>query len=324
MESEVARLAREFKDAVVAGSDDVITELVKRWLGVEQALEGEILALIEAYVESGEVFPSDSALFRDERFLALMAQVQGEINRFARATDPIVERSQFDTANQGLVDAGSLIGVADVTFSRLPVEAVQNIVSIARAGKPLGDLLQARYPLTAQAVATQLINGVALGYNPRKTARLIVQNGLSQGLNHTLLVARDQQLRAYKQASLQAYRASGVVRGYHRLAAKNRRTCLSCLQDDGNFYPLDEDMPQHPQCRCTRVPALIDAPPPVWTTGREWFDVQPEATQRKMMGNRRFEAWQKKKFTFDDLTKIHQNPTWGASNQVTPLRELLS
>jgi len=174
-------------------------------------------------------------LARLQRYVRLLAQVQAEIEKYTgKVAEPVIQKLQNDSAYAGLQHALSLIdatitsGGGDAigfTFDRLGVEAVQNIVSVAGAGKPLGDLLQAAYPLVANGITDKLIEGTALGWNPRKTARSIIADGLSQGLNHILLVSRDQQIRSYREASRQQYAKSGIQQ-YRRLAAKQSRTCF--------------------------------------------------------------------------------------------------
>jgi SPP1 gp7 family putative phage head morphogenesis protein len=146
---------------------------------------------------------------------------------------------------------------------------------------------------------------------------------IGMSLQHVLLVARDQQNRAYRTASLQQYRQSGVVTGYRRLAAKNDRTCAACLALDGREYPTDELMPLHPQDRCTMVPTVRGLPPVPYETGETWFNRQSETVQRDILGPGRYEAWQAGRFAFADLASVRENDVWGASAQVTPLRELV-
>lgn len=212
-----------------------------------------------------------------QRYVRLLAQTQAEIERFTGQTaTPVIEQLLADSATAGLqnslalIDAAVSSGGGDIInfgFDRLGVEAVQNIVAIAGAGKPLGDLLQAAYPLAAGGITDRLIYGTAVGWNPRKTARAIIQDGLAQGLNHILLVSRDQQVRAVREAGRQQYLKMGVT-AYRRLAAKQAgRTCLACLVLDQSVWPSEELMPLHPQDRCL-------APGQVVTTRRGLIPIE--------------------------------------------------
>jgi SPP1 gp7 family putative phage head morphogenesis protein len=168
-----------------------------------------------------------------------------------------------------------------------------------------------------------LINGVALGWNPRKTARAM-REGLQAGaLQRSLVIARTEQLRAYRTATLETYRQSGVVVGYKRLAAKSARTCIACLMADGTFYPLEESFEEHPNGRCTLVPVVKGRPAPEWETGRTWFERQPADVQRGILGPAAFEAWQAGAIRLEDLVERHEHPVWGGSLGQRSLRSLL-
>jgi hypothetical protein len=43
-------------------------------------------------------------------------------------------------------------------------------------------------------------------------------------------------------------------------------------------------------------------PPAISETGEEWFSKQPEAMQRQMMGQAKYQAWIDGKFSFDKLS----------------------
>lgn len=174
-------------------------------------------------------------LARLQRYIRLLEQVRQEFEKYTGQTArPIIETLKNDAALSGIQQALTMIdatissaggSAVDLTFDRLGIEAVQNITAIAGAGKPLGDLLQAAYPLAANGITNELLYGTATGRNPRETARKIIADGLSQGLDHILLVARDQMIRSYREASRQQYEKAGIQQ-YRRLAAKQSRTCL--------------------------------------------------------------------------------------------------
>jgi hypothetical protein len=204
-------------------------------------------------------------LYRLQRMQELLAQTQEQISRFTRLAGNQLETLQTEAARQGLNNAMDLMeqaaGGEDVRLllrlDRLNVEAAENIAALARGGRPLASLLERTYPAASAGMIEQLIRGVALGINPRETTRRILREGLAQGLNHVLLVTRDQQIRAYREASRQQYQNSRMVVRYRRLAAKQPgRTCLACLALDGTVYEKDELMPLHPQDRCVMIPII--------------------------------------------------------------------
>jgi len=142
-------------------------------------------------------------------------------------------------------------------------------------------------------------------------------DGLSDGLNHLLLVTRDQYNRAHRLAALETYRRSGVVTGYVRRCARQAgRTCVACIALDGQFYPLSEPFEEHAQGRCVPIPSVRDVNYDSLGAGRTWFEGLSEDEQIATMGRGRWEAWKDGRLTWDTMVRRTEHPTWGPS--VTP------
>lgn len=75
---------------------------------------------------------------------------------------------------------------------------------------------------------------------------------------------------------------------------------------------------------CTLTPTVTGFAPVQWQKGPDWFMQQSPETQRKMLGNGRYNAWKDGRFDLDQLVQHRNNATWGDSLQVTPLRDLLN
>lgn len=69
----------------------------------------------------------------------------------------------------------------------------------------------------------------------------------------------------------------------------------------------------------------IDAPEPEYTpqSGREWFEQQPEAVQRKILGAGKWQAWKDGLFDLDDIPRVTHSTVWGDSWTPKPLYKLL-
>lgn len=326
----VVELAHEFQRELLERETQATLDMAEAWLDVEQSLEADMVALAEQLIEEhqGEQL-SEAALMRLQRSQALFVETLDQVGRYGGYVAQEIDAIQEVNALAGIQDAATLTQATAsyfevaIRFDILPIEAVENIVSIARAGRPLGDLMQRAYPQSANGLISLLIEGTAKGRNPRETARLAIQKGLSQGLNEFLAVARDQQIRAYRTAALQQYQRSGVVRGYQRLAAKNDRTCVACLALDGQEQQTDELMPLHRQDRCTVIPMLKRLPAVQFETGEEWFRQQSPELQKKIMGPGRYEAWKGGKFEFRQMATLGEDRVWGPVAQVTPLKDLV-
>jgi hypothetical protein len=151
-----------------------------------------------------------------------------------------------------------------------------------------------------------------------------MMTGVDSGLDRMLTIARTEQIRVYREGSLGTYRQSGLVSGFRRLSARQERTCIACLIDDGTFYEVADEFEDHINGRCMIVPVQFgqEDNPLGRETGREWFEKLDEDTQARIMGQGKFEAWKNGEFGLDDLVKRTPNETWGASIGAKSLAEL--
>lgn len=62
---------------------------------------------------------------------------------------------------------------------------------------------------------------------------------------------------------------------------------------------------------------------PITQTGENWFNEQDEDTQRRVMGDSKWEAWNDGKFEFNQLSKEHENDIYGMMRGSVSLKELL-
>ena len=325
------RVMHEFKRALLAYEEAQIARMVKAWMTVDRALAADIRTLAEEIARlrsAGEVV-TEARLYRLSRYQSLVAQIQAEIARYERHAAQIILAGEERLVQLGLSQAQGAIRAMYQTFgvrgafNRVPVRAVEYLVGLTADGGPLFGVLQQRAltPAAIEGLTNTLIEAVARGWNPRKTARMM-QDGVAGGLQKALVIARDQQLRAYRMASDQQYRESGVVSGKRRVAAKDGRTCLACLAMDGELIPVGMEMYDHTQGRCTAIPVVEGLPALSWQYGPQWFETLSAAKQRAMMGPGRYELWREGKFEFRDLATPTYDPVWGRGLAVTPLAQL--
>lgn len=326
-EPEVVRKIRAFRTALLASDAVQQQEMVGRWLSIEQGLEADLERMASDFLDrlnSGKSV-SREALLQMGRYHDLLRQVRSEVYGFADYANASITEKQLEFGIRAIDNSLQLIQSQriDLLFSRLPVEAIEAMAGLASDGSPLLDLLRKTWADSADGLTKQLLRGMALGWNPRKTAREM-QKGMASGLNRSFNIARTEQLRVYREATRQQYQASGVVRGYKRIAAKQARTCPACLMADGRFYRLNQIMEEHPSGRCGLVPIVDGAPDVTWQLGRDWFREQDESTQRKILGRGRFNAWTEGRFDLDELAITKRNDTWGDSIQSKPLKDLIA
>lgn len=325
-DSQVIVQMRQWKAALLQGEQAQMREMATRWLGVEQRLHSQMdalaLQMVNTHRDGGTV--SQGTLFQEERYQELLSQLTDELDRYSEYANRTISDRQRQLARLGIRQAAQAITTQGVRagFARLPIEAVENLVGLSGNGSPLRNLLVASWPLSADAITQELINGVALGLNPRQVARNMAR-GMERSLDRMMVIARTEQLRVYRETNRQSYIASGVVTSYKRLATHDGSVCAACLMDESTEYELNEEMPEHPQGRCALVPMVAGVKQPTWKAGADWFVEQPDATQRAILGKGRFEAWQRGAFGLDELVSVKINAIWGDSLAVMPLRELV-
>ena len=323
---DVVVVARQFKAALLAQEQGAMVVMGQRWATVERTLQAHIDALVQE-LGSIEALASmtPEQLYRMDRYQALVMQVREQLRLYERWAEGQITASQRQAIEMGRETVTESLAASGlgISWNRLPVRSVEIMAGLAGDGAPLFSLLQERalWPDAVEGLTQALLKGMALGWNPRKTA-LRMADGLADGLNKALTIARTETMRAYRMATVEGYRESNVVSGFRRLAAKDGRTCLACLMSDGETFDLADDLTDHPNGRCVAVPILADREPPQWQTGREWFETLPAERQREMMGSERYDAWKRDGYDLSALRRTAHSDTWGDAPRVATLAEL--
>jgi len=303
--------------------------MAEEWVRMELALEAEMMALV-AEIEQARLAGKvvDAAAIRQyERYTRLVYQAHGELANYIQYADGTISAYQGELAGQGAAHAAEAIravysqaGVIGEHFDILPVDALKAMIGLAGDGTPLDQYLRRIYGDATDGMMQALIDGIARGLNPVEVARMM-RDGFGVGMSHALNTARTESLRAYRAASLEQYRSSGVVMGWKRLAAHDQRTCAGCLFTEGEFYASEEDFQEHNQGRCTAVPVVKGIDEPTWLSGQDWFLRQSDDVQASILGQARFEAW-KGGADLDEMVTRVSDPVWGASFVPTPVERL--
>jgi SPP1 gp7 family putative phage head morphogenesis protein len=163
-----------------------------------------------------------------------------------------------------------------------------------------------------------LVEGVALGYNPRKTAQ-IMASGLSDGLNKALVIARTEQLRTYRAANLEQYQNMGIQQ-WQRHCAFSDRTCVACLGLDGKIYPTNTGFASHPNCRCFMT-AVIPGEPITETNAQKWFGGLDEDRKKEILGKGHYELYQKG-VPLSEMVSVNEDPIWGPTIGIRSLKDI--
>ncbi len=328
MRGEIHRIVERHRRELLRLERGAASEMVRAYGGIWQRLKAEIDRLLEEYQATDDL--SASWLYEHDRLGNLQRQVEAELRRFvdyAEARIVANEHEAVTAAGQHLQEVLTVSrtrpGVV-VRWDKLATLAVEDLVGFTANGSPLRALLDELGPAASEAVRSSLIEGLALGQNPREIARRIKRD-VGMGLVRALRISRTETLRAYREATRRNYQAnSDIIVGWRWLAAKQGRTCAMCLAMDGTFHTLDEHLDDHPNGRCAMVPVLRgDKGAPGWETGSVWLDKQPETVQRQVLGDAGYEAYKAGAVTLTDFVGQRRSREWGTTRYAKSLKEIL-
>lgn len=175
-----------------------------------------------------------------------------------------------------------------------------------------------------RSFADVVLAGVAQGQNPNAIARL-VSNWMNVPLAWAANSVRTAQLYSYRKAAHETYRVnSDILEGWVWIASLgDPRTCMSCVSKHGTVHPLSEDLNDHHAGRCSPAPLVKGMS---WHTemqsGVDWFNEQPPATQREMMGKGMYEAYAAGKIDLTNVSVEYHNDVYGTMLRTATLGEL--
>lgn len=341
---ETMRLAAAARAEVNGAVNGTVRSLTSAWVAAWDDLAREWQAALSE-LAAGDEWPSRAALARADRAQRALDATREALDDLARTTG-----TQVATPLPDLTTAAAE-WEARMTAAQMPAAAGAATELTARFNRVDPDQLAAivnrstqqitalTYPISTEATAviqTTLIRGIALGDNPRATAREMlrrVEGGFNGGLTRALNIARTEQLDAHRAAGRAQDEANAnVLTEWEWHTQLDVRTCSSCLVQHGTRHPLDEDGPlDHQQGRCARVPVTmswrelgfnIDEPPSVTPDAKAWFDGLGASQQEQILGSAKLELYQSGRVSWQDLSSRRSTPGWRDSYAPTSLRAL--
>lgn len=273
---------------------------------------------------------SRGQLARLSRYKSLMGQIESELSDIASFTKTELSGNAELAVARALADSRALVqsvvGQAGVTvaFNTLPRAAVVQLLGFLQPSSPLFARLKTLAPFHAQAIADLFIDGVGLGWNPRKIAAAI-RKQFGMALVDALRMTRTAGLYAYREANRASYIAnSDVVEGWYWMAAVNNpNVCPSCLRMHGTFHPSTERLNDHHNGRCAMLPAVKGFGNPLKQSGVDIFNAMSDADKQALLGRDYFKAWRDGLYSFDQISMEFENDVYGPMRSVTPLLQLL-
>lgn len=327
-ESEVVRIAREFREQLARNEDAALRRMSDYWVKMEKSLEPLFVALaqqIKDLQESGTAVPPQY-IYNLQRYNDLIAQIMKVIPDYEKYAVDIITDYQKEDFLLGLDNAKAGIMISrpsDAMWNEVGKDAAETMAGFAGNGAPLAELLQNDYGNIASEITDALVQGIGLGKGAYAVAK-DMRDVMGSEYARSVRIARTEINRAYRIANAEQYAKSGVVTKVLRLCYPPT-ACLACLMLDGKECPngLCED---HPNGKCTTVAVTIGGNVPEWQHGDDWLMEQTEADQRRIMGDGRYEMWKNDGVPLRDMVEMKENPIWGGSPQLISeekLKEML-
>jgi len=318
--------ARALTAAWVDALDEVSTDLREATLDLVTAAKGGTVTRSQA-LKSTRLRKALAAIADSLDAAAKAAGVTistdlPEIVRQAGEAQQAIIASQLPAAERGIVQA----------WSRVDPASIEAIVT-----RSTEQITVKAWELSAdayQSVRKELIRGVSIGDNPRKTAAEMVKRttgAFNGGLSRALNISRTEVHDAHRAANqLSRGQNADTLAGW--LCTLSARTCPTCLGKNGELHPAGDAGPLgHHSCRCTAVPVArtwrdlgidMDEPADVFPDARAWFGEQTEATQLQIMGPQRLELLTSGKVSWEDLSQKRSTPGWRDAWHMTSVRDL--
>lgn len=325
-EPSVIRLLRSQRDKLTSLEEEQLRRMASHWIQIEQNLQEEMILLAQQLQEakaSGAVI-TEQLIAKLSRYETLNSSLKEQILKYAKegASEEITQQQLIyfqlgiDTASIGI---NSL--QAGLSFNTLSVAQFEDLAGLLADGSPLYKLLKEAYPESLDGIIKGLLEGTARGLGPIQVAQMMAEK-MGMGLERMILIARTEQLRAWRTSTARQYVESGVVQYSMRVCDRGPRTCVACLLADGEIIPLGEVLSDHPRGRCTTVPVIKGQRPVDWQHGEEWFLSQSEDFQKDALGPGMYNLWKEEKFDIQQLLGRSYDPVYGSAPRVRSLAEV--
>lgn len=338
------RLVKALRRELLKITDQQVRDLVAAWANAWDEVAGELeLAVLDlaARAEDGRITRGQvlrsrrlaSALdvigrsltgLADQTGVRIVADLPDVVDAAGRAQAEIID-SQLPKAERGNLNA----------WDRVDLRQIDAIVN--RTTEQIASNL---WPLSSEAqgaIRRELVRGVAAGANPRETANRMVQRTQGEfngGLTRALTIARTETLDAHRAAAKVSHDANADVLGGWIWLTDLRVSpppCPACLGMAGTEHPLSEPGPLgHQNCRCSRMPHTktwaelgiegMDEPESQVPDAADWFASQDVATQKKILGPARYDAWKRGEYPMSAWAERHSTEGWRDSYRTSRLK----
>jgi SPP1 gp7 family putative phage head morphogenesis protein len=323
--SSIISTSQTFRAEVLRNDKAMLRQLSGMYTLIDRALKSQLNSLMRDISDAQKkgITVNRDWLRRSFRYQQLIRQVKAEVAGFSNGANRFIQAKQSQAIDLGQMHATGLIEAAmpEITFARLPTEAINEMIGVLENGSPLSKVLDRLGGQAASGIKDALVSGLASGYGAAKIASGI-RNAIDVPRWKALQISRTEIMRAYKNSSLAVYSEnSDILSGWYWQSTLSNRTCFNCWALHGKFFPITKTFfPSHVSCRCTSIPAVKGSDFKM-TPGAAVFANLEESDQMIVLGPTRLEMYQAGTDLFD-FTMLTRDPVWGPSYQSRPLWQL--
>lgn len=230
----------EATNVIIPAYQEVIDSLLRDSASLQRLIEDSRVAGVEV---------NDEWLRNEMRFTLLIQRYESGIASLDSFLSQAVSGVQVSAASSAANDAAQILRAVGVSNVNPVFYAARSLTP--SAGTWMANLA----PSKGNVVRKILLDGVARGRSPVKTARLLAAAG-ETNVSHALTVVRTEQMKAYREVNRESYKQNSAVQGWQWFSRRSVRTCSFCLEQDGQRFPLSETLDSHPRCMCTMLPVV--------------------------------------------------------------------
>lgn len=319
--------------------DAATRDLVRAWGRAWQEIVVEWQAAVTELLASApgeDEWLARRLILRAEKAQAALTVTAGKLEELGRLAGVRVEKD-LPALAEAVLDAMDDLVTSQlpkgftVSWTRVPADELDWMVR-----RTTQQITSTLWPLSADtqaAMRSVLIRGVMVGDNPRSAARLLLrrlQVAFNGGQARAVNIMRTEMLDATRSAALASrQRNRDVLAGWRWQATLSARTCPSCLAMHGTLHDIDEPGPyDHQSGRCVGVPVVKpwrelgidqDEPADRLPDGQKWFDRQPAAVQKEILGPGRYAAYKRGDMAWADMAVRRSTPGWRDSYVPAPV-----
>ena len=342
---DTLRIVDRIRNDLTRMTDAQTLALTRAWEEAWDVLAPEFqTALVELMASAKDGAVTRSMAAKNIRLRDALQTTRTVLDELAAQTEVLVSTDVGVAVLDAVDGHAALIGSqlppntasVGVSFTRMSPEALAAIVE--RTTKQIHSSTRPLPADVERIMKRELIRGVAVGANPRRTAARMLQQAegrFNGGLTRALTIARTETLDAHRAATQASEKANkAILEEWEWHASLGARTCPSCWAKHGTRHPLDEAGPlDHQNGRCARVTVAkswkdlgfdIEEPKSITQDAEAVFNGLTPKTQKNIMGAQRLELLQSGQISWADLSTKHTTDGWRDSYGATTVKDLLA